>query len=299
MKVLIAGGSGFLGSSLAAVLKAARHETWILTRRSTLHDNELHWDGVTTDGWGSQIDQFDALVNLTGFGLEHWPWTAAQKRKFYNSRIPPGQAMLSAVRAAKKRPRVFLQISGVNYYGLRGAPADESTPAAGDYLAQLAFQWEAATQPVEELGVRHVIARSGVVLDARRGLFPWMALPVRLFVGGRLGDGQQAMPWIHIADQAAALGWLLENDSLHGAFNLVAPEITANAEFMRLLARQMHRPYWLPTPAFLLRLVLGEMSVLVTEGRPVLPKRLLESGFKFKYPAFDLALADLFRRSKE
>jgi uncharacterized protein len=160
------------------------------------------------------MNEMDAVVNLTGFGLEHWPWTKRQKQKFLESRLIPGRALVSAIQAASRRPKVFLQISGINHYGLRGEGiADESTPAADDYLAQLTVQWEAATQPVEDLGVRRVAARSAVILARRGGLFPLMALPVRLFFGGKLGDGSQAMPWIHLADEIRAMKYLLESET--------------------------------------------------------------------------------------
>ncbi len=194
----------------------------------------IHWDGKTQAGWAEHISDMDAVVNVTGFGLEHWPWTKSQKQHFLDSRIFPGRALVSAIRNSQHRPRVFLQISGINYYGAQGdAIADEGTPAADDYLAELAVQWEAATQPVEELGVRRVIARSAVVLDSHGGLFPLMALPVRLFIGGPLGSGKQAVPWIHLADQTGALSFLLLNENLSGAFNLISPTPTSNEKFMR------------------------------------------------------------------
>lgn len=296
MKVLIAGGSGFMGTALAKSLQTAGHEVWVLTRREVRHESEIHWDGRTVDGWNRRVDEMDAVVNVTGFGLEHWPWTKLQKQRFLDSRVVPGRALVSAIEKSARRPSVFLQISGINHYGLRGDTiADESTPAADDYLAQLTVQWEAATQSIEELSVRRVVARSAVVLDAHGGLLPLMALPVRLFVGGPLGDGKQAVPWIHLADQVDALRFLLENEKARGVFNLIAPTPTSNADFMRAVAKTLHRPYWFPTPAFLLRLVLGEMSVLVVEGRYGRPKHLLELGYRFRFPTIQAALKDLFR----
>jgi uncharacterized protein len=133
------------------------------------------------------------------------------------------------------------------------------------------------------------------VLAANGGLFPLMALPVRLFVGGRLGGGQQAVPWIHIADQIIALCFLLENKKGRGVFNLISPTTTSNDEFMRAIATALHRPYWFSTPALLLRMVLGEMSTLVIDGRYSLPKRLLELGYEFRFPTIETALQDIFK----
>jgi uncharacterized protein (TIGR01777 family) len=296
MKVLIAGGSGFLGTALRTSLAEDHHDVYILTRRAPRGPREIHWDGKTAEGWAEVINDMDAVVNLTGFGLEHWPWTPKQKRKFVDSRVLPGRALVAAIERASRRPRVFLQTSGINRYGLRGETvADESTPAGDDFLAQLTIQWEQATQSVEALGVRRVIARNAVVLARNDGLFPLMALAPWLFFGGRFGDGKQAMPWIHLVDQTRAMRFLLENEAARGPFNLIAPQPTSNAEFMRTVARTLHRPYWFHVPRALLRLVLGEMSVLLTEGRYAQPKRLIELGFQFRFGKLEEALADLLK----
>jgi uncharacterized protein (TIGR01777 family) len=294
MKVLIAGGSGFLGTSLKKSLVKADHDVFILTRRASKDEHEIQWDGQTPNEWGHRINEMDAVVNLTGYGLEHWPWTKRQKQKFVDSRVMPGLALVSAIQSATRRPRVFLQTSGINRYGLRGEGlADESTPPAGDFLGQLTVKWEDATQPVEELGVRRVIARNAVVLARKDGLFPLMALAPRLFFGGKLGDGQQAMPWIHITDQTNALHFLLENENASGPFNLISPEPSSNIEFMRAVCKALHRPYWFHVPKLLLRMALGEMSVLLTEGRFSQPKRLIESGFEFQFGKLEKAMANL------
>lgn len=295
MKVLIAGGSGFLGTALKNSLLHDSHEVFILTRGRSQPPYRVHWDGKTTEGWAHLTNDMDAVVNLTGFGLEHWPWTRRQKQKFVDSRVIPGLALVSAIQNASRRPKVFLQNSGVNHYGLRGAGvADEWTPAADDFLAQLTVQEEKASQPVEDLGVRYVVARTAVVLARRGGLFPLMALPARLFFGGKLGKGNQAMPWIHLTDQVRALRFLLEHEEARGAYNLVSPTPASNEDFMRSIAGALHRPFWFHVPGFLLQLVLGEMSVLVTEGRYSQPKRLLEQGFQFNFPKLEQALADIF-----
>jgi uncharacterized protein (TIGR01777 family) len=297
MKVLIAGGAGFLGTALTKSLVSDNHEVLVLTRHIPTRPNQFRWDGATTNGWGHLANEVDTVVNLTGFGLEHWPWTKRQKQKFIDSRVIPGRALVSAIQNASRRPMIFLQISGINHYGLRGeSVADESTPPAGDFLAQLNVQWEAATTPVEELGVRRIVTRTAVVLAGRGGLFPLMALPVRLFFGGRFGSGEQATPWIHLSDQVGAIRFLLESEDAHGPYNLISPELTSNAEFMRMIARVLHRPYWFHIPAFLLRIPLGEMSVLLTDGRFAQPKRLIELGFQFRFGNLEDAMEDLLIR---
>ena len=294
MNVLIAGGSGFLGTALKDSLLKANHDVFILTRHASKNTRQIQWDGKTSNGWGQLINDMDAVVNLTGFGLEHWPWTKRQKQRFVDSRTLPGLALVSAIQGASRRPRVFLQTSGVNRYGLRGKGlADESTPPGDDFLAQLTVKWEEATQPVEQLGVRRVITRNAVVLGRRSGLFPLMALAPRLFLGGKFGGGQQAMPWIHIEDQTNAMRFLLESENARGPFNLISPEPTSNAEFMRVVCKILHRPYWFHVPSLLLRLVLGEMSVLLTEGRYSQPKHLIELGFQFQFGKLEDAMKNL------
>jgi uncharacterized protein (TIGR01777 family) len=299
MNVLIAGGSGFLGTALRTSLARDGHEVFILTRRAARRPNEIQWDGRTANGWGTVVNNMEAVVNLTGYGLEHWPWTRRQKQRFVDSRVLPGRALVSAIQAADRRPRVFLQTSGVNRYGLRGEDlADESTPPGDDFLAQLTIKWEDATKPVEDLGVRRVIFRNAVVLARRGGLFPLMALAPRLFFGGRFGNGKQAVPWIHITDHTNALRFLLENESARGPFNLIAPQPTSSAEFMKAVARALGRPYWFHVPKFLLQLVLGEMSVLLTEGRYSQSKRLTELGFRFQFGDLHSAMEDLLTRKE-
>jgi uncharacterized protein (TIGR01777 family) len=299
LKVLIAGGTGFLGSALAHSLTVDRHEVLFLTRRAPKHPNQIQWDGKTTNGWGDIVNEVDAVLHLAGFGLEHWPWTKKQKRRFIDSRVQPGLALVSAIQNVSRRPRVFLQSSGINRYGLRGEGiADESTPPAKDFLAQITVPWEAVTEPIENLGVRHVITRNAVVLARHGGLFPLIALPSRLFFGGRFGDGKQAMPWIHIADYICAVRVLLENENARGPFNLISPMLTSNAKFTRAIAKALHRPYWFHVPAFLLKLVLGEMSILLTEGRYSQPKRLIELGLEFRFGDLETAMENLLVRNK-
>jgi hypothetical protein len=296
MKVMIAGGSGFLGTALTKSLEQDNHKVFILTRGKPKNPNQIQWDGKTTDGWGHRVNEMDAIVNLTGYGLEHWPWTKRQKQKFIDSRVLPGLALASAIKESTRRPRVFLQTSGINRYGLRNEGiADESTPPAGDFLAQLTVGWEDSTKSIEELDVRRVITRNAVVLAKRGGLFPLMALPVQLFFGGKFGDGDQATPWIHIADEIGVIRFLLENENASGAFNLIAPTPTSNADFMQTIAKQLHRPYWFHLPSFLLRIPLGEMSVLLTEGSYSQPKHLLELGYVFQFPTFEDAVKDIFK----
>jgi len=296
MNIMIAGGSGFLGDALTRSFLADGHKVFILTRGSSVTSGAqaVKWDAKTTTGWGHLVNEMDVVIHLAGKTLASWPWTSATKRDFHDSRILPGLALGQAILEADHRPGIFVQASGINHYGLHGAIADESTPPADDFLAQLTVHWEGATQSVEELGVRRIVIRTAVVLGKGDGLLPLMSLPVKLFAGGPLGDGKFAMPWIHINDWVGAVRYLVANENARGAYNLIAPTPTSSADFYRALASVLHRPYWFPTPAFLLRTLLGEMSVLVVEGRFALPKRLTESGYKFQFKGAREALSDLF-----
>ncbi len=296
MNVMIAGGRGFLGRALTNTLLEDGHNVVVLTRRKPDQPNQYLWDGITADGWGHLLNEMDAIVNLSGYSTSHWPWTNKTKQRFVDSRVLPGRAFVSAISSATRRPRVYLQSSGINYYGLRGDTiADETSPPANDFLAQLTVSWEDATMPLEKLGVRRVAMRSAPVLAKRGGLFPLMALPVRLFFGGKFGSGSQAMPWIHFKDYINSVKFLLANQGASGAFNLISPEGSSNADFMREVCRVLSRPYWFHLPEFLLRRVLGEMSVLLVEGRFSQPKRLLDMGFEFRFGNLALALQDLMR----
>lgn len=298
MNIMIAGGSGFLGSALARSFLEDGHKVFILTRGASAHPGAqaIQWDAKTTKGWGHFVNEMDVIIHLAGRSLSSWPWTSATKQDFIDSRVDPGRALAQAILEATRRPKIFVQASGINHYGLRGDPADESTPPADDFLAQVTVHWESATQSVEALGVRRIVARTAPVLDKKDGLLSLIALPVKLFAGGPIGSGKFSMPWIHINDWVGAIRYLIADENARGAYNLIAPVPTSNADFNRALAEVLHRPYWFPTPAFLLRILLGEMSVLVVEGRYAKPKRLIESGFKFQFEGPREALTDLFKK---
>jgi len=299
MRVLISGGTGMIGRELAVSLLADAHSVWVLTRRPGSAQmppgaQAVGWDGHTTKGWGDLMNRIDAVVNLVGERLSVWPWTPARKARFWTSRVEGGRAISEAIEQAAHRPQVLVQASGVNYYAPRGLETmSESDPAGEDEMAQLCQDWEASTRSVESLGVRRAIARSAIVLSRVDGILPIMMLPVRLYLGGPLGDGLQGLPWIHIQDEVAALRFLLENEQGLGPFNLSAPQSVSNADFLRTLAKVMRRPYWFPVPEFALRLVLGGMSALVLADEHLRPRRLLGLGFTFKFNNLEDALRDL------
>jgi uncharacterized protein len=293
MKILITGGTGFIGTALMHSLLADGHQVFVLTRhpeRTRLPANvhAVGWDGRTVAGWLNVFSEMDAVVNLAGATIGQWPWSAARKKAILNSRVDAGVAIVHAFQQAARKPGVLIQASGIGYYGPRGKEAvDENAAAGSDFVATVALEWEASTKLVDALGVRRVTLRTALVLG-RGGILPLMALPVRLFAGGPLGSGKQGVSWIHIDDEVRAIRYLLDNEKARGAYNLTAPNPLSNADFMRFLAKALRRPYWLPVPAFAMRALLGEMSTLILDGQYAIPQRLVNLGFTFKFEsAFD------------
>jgi uncharacterized protein (TIGR01777 family) len=300
MRVVITGGTGLIGRALAADLAADSHEVILLSRAPgrvaglPAGVRAAGWDGQTAAGWGPLADGAQAIVNLAGENLGAGRWTAERKRRIRASRLNAGQAVVEAVRAAGRAPRVVVQSSAVGYYGPQGdQELAEGAPPGNDFLARLCVEWEASTAPVEAMGVRRVVIRSGVVFHASDGALPRMLLPFKLFVGGPLGSGRQWLSWMHIADEVAAIRFLIEKEEAAGAFNLAAPHPLTNAEFGRVVGRVLGRPAWIPAPAFALRLVLGEMATMVLDGQRAVPRRLLALGFAFRFPEAEAALRDL------
>jgi uncharacterized protein (TIGR01777 family) len=301
MNVMITGGSGLIGNALTKSLLSDGHRVWWLSRnpskmRAPQGVVVLAWDGRTVHPeWLGEFGQMDAVVNLAGATIGQWPWSGARKKDILESRINSGRAIAQAFEKSSPRPPVLLQASGVGYYGPHGDEAiNEESPAGSDFLAEVAVSWESATRIVDTMGVRRSILRTGLVLAKNGGVLPLMSLPVRLFVGGPIGGGQQGVSWIHLRDQVRAIRFLLENERARGAFNLCAPNPTSNANFYRSLAATLHRPFWFPTPAFALRLALGEMSDLLLTGQFVIPQRLVNLGFVFDFQTVREAFEDLF-----
>lgn len=299
-RIIITGGTGLIGQELSTDLVKDGHEVIVLSRSPNREHGVpqgvqvVGWDARTAEGWGHLADGAAAIVNLAGENLAAGRWTAERKRRIIQSRVNAGQAVVEAVRAAAQKPGVVIQASGVDYYGQRGDEMiTEETPQGETFLADVCREWEGASAEVEAMGVRHVITRSGLVLSTEGGSLPRLLLPFRLFVGGPLGSGQQWWSWIHMADEVAAIRFLMETEAARGPFNLVAPNPLTNAEFSRILGKVLGRPAVMPVPAFALRLVLGEMAGVVLGGQRAVPKRLQEMGYRFLFPDLEQALREL------
>lgn len=300
-RVLVTGGSGLIGRALVAELAAVGRQVVVLSRRPEAVRGlpagvrAAGWDAATAQGWGHLADGALAIIHLAGQNLADWPWTKEKKRRIRESRTRSSRAVVAAIEAARDRPLALIQASGINFYGDRGDEVvSEAEPAGGGFLAEVCVEWEAATARVEALGVRRALLRSGIVLAREGGALPRMALPFKLFVGGPLGGGRQFVPWIHLADEVAAIRFLLDQKAAAGPVNLVAPETVTNRELSQELARALGRPSLLGAPALALRLGLGEMSVMLLTSLRAVPARLEALGFSFRFPRLAAALGDLY-----
>lgn len=298
MQITLVGGSGLIGMALARELTYFGDAVTILSRSPRPEGLSARikwavWDGKDVAALEKLLTLQEAVVNLAGESIGKGRWTASRKEQLLKSRLEPTTAIVAAMRGMKLFPRVLIQASAVGIYPSGDAIMDEKCPAGSDYLARLAQEWEAASQPVEEIGVRRVVLRSGVVLAKQGGVLSQLTLPFKLFVGGPIGSGRQYLPWIHIEDEIGAIRFLLHNENTRGIYNLNAPEIVRNAEMGKMLAKVMKRPYWMPVPGFMLRLVLGEMSTLVLDGQHVFPVRIVKEGYSFRYYHLEPALRDL------
>ena len=304
MRVIIAGGTGLIGSKLSASLAKDGHEVIILSRNPGKYSlpagvRAEKWDSRTADGWGHLADGADAIINLageniSGGGFIPARWTPERKQRIEQSRMNAGQAIVAAVKAAETKPGVVIQASGVDYYPDSGKLVDESAAPGSSFLGNVVTQcWEPATAEVESMGVRRVVARMGLVLSMAGGALPITVLPYRLFVGGPLGSGNQWWSWVHIDDIVTALKFLIENENATGPINITAPNPLTNKAFGKVIGNVLKRPSFFPVPAFMLKLVLGEISAIVLEGRNVSSQKLQNLGFSFKYTEAEAALRDL------
>ncbi len=301
-RVLLTGGTGFIGRALVQTFLQAGYRVTVFTRYPASRRRRMPpevqlapWkpDPEALRPW---LEQADAVVNLVGANIAAGRWTQKRKAELYNSRVQAGRVLSQAWEKASPRPRVLLQMSAVGYYGNRGEEIlTEESPPGTDFLARLCVDWEAATQPVEALGTRRVVMRTGIVLGRGGGALPLMALPVRLGLGGPLGDGRHYMPWIHLQDVVGAMRFFLEREETQGVYNLTAPHPVTNEEFVRTLARVLRRPAFFRVPAWVLRLVLGELAEALLASQRAIPARLLRAGYAFSFQHLEPALRDLLK----
>jgi hypothetical protein len=319
MRVFITGGSGLIGRHLARNLAEHGHAPVILSRHSDkvrrkpeFRDFQVVQGDPAAEGrWQAEVDGCDAVVNLAGHNLFAERWNAEVKRKIRDSRVYGTEHVVAAIRQARNRPRILVQGSATGYYGVRGdEELNESSPSGADFLAVVCREWEQASDPVETLGVRRAIIRTGIVLAPGEGALGVMTPIFKIGPGapvgsgGKLGPatGQQWMSWIHIDDIAGIFQLALENDAASGPINGTAPNPVRNAEFARTLSQVLRTP-WTPwrffvpfgPPDALLHVMLGEVASVVTTGHRVLPLRAASLGYEFKFPDLADALRDVFK----
>ena len=306
MHTLITGGTGLIGRALIDSLVADSHTVTVLSRAPQRHQATLpagvtavRWDGKSAEGWGHLADGADALVNLAGEGIADGRWSEDRKQRILQSRVDAGKAVVEAIRQAKSRPKVLVQASAVGYYGVGDDTAlPESSAPGNDFLGQVCADWEASSAEAERMGVRRVVIRTGIVLSTKGGAFPKLLLPFYFFAGGAIGNGKQYFPWIHIDDQVRAIRFLMENAQASGPYNLAAPNPPTNQEFAQKLGKAMGRPALLPVPAFVFKIIFGEMSTVLLDGQRALPQALEQAGFTFAYPEAVAAIRDILQQKK-
>jgi uncharacterized protein (TIGR01777 family) len=299
-RVIIAGGTGLIGRALSRELASGDYEVVVLTRRAARQAEGgityAQWDAVSSRGWLELADGAHAIVNLAGYSIASGRWSHAVKLKILDSRLGAGRAVSEAIELSKIKPSVVVQASAIGWYGEGGdEPLDESAPAGDTFLADVTSQWEGTTAATEKLGVRRAVIRTSLVLDREAEFVRRVSLPFRYYIGGPQGSGRQWVSWIHSADEARAIRFLIEREDLSGAFNLSAPDAVTNSDFYKALGTAMGRPSWLRVPAFALRLAFGEMAdELILSSKRIIPSRLREHGFEFMYPDLRNALREIF-----
>ncbi|WP_410498356.1 TIGR01777 family oxidoreductase [Chitinibacter sp. S2-10] len=293
---LVTGGSGFIGSELVKQLIAAGHRVSLFSRQPAAITAKFggkvtafsNWDELGSD----QV--FDAVINLAGSPVVGPRWSAARKQVLISSRVGTTEGLMSWMNRAARKPAVLVNGSAIGYYGCRdNEELDETAPPQNEFMSELCQKWEAAALKAEDLNVRVVRLRLGLVFcshDAKGGALPKLITPYYFGLGGRMGDGRQVMSWVHRDDVIAVILRAVFDDSMNGVYNLTAPEAPTQAQFAKAVGQTLHRPTFITTPAFIIHFLAGEMGRLFTKGQRVAPKRLLAEGYCFKYPTLNSAL---------
>lgn len=299
MKILITGGTGFVGGQLTSRLTQEGHEVAILTR-SLRRSGEaprgisyLQGDPTQKGPWQEAIKNHDAVVNLAGASIFE-RWTEEHKRAIRESRINTTRNIVEGIIPDRGKPMTLFSTSAVGYYGFHGDEeiTEESHPGT-DWLAKVAVEWEGEALKAKAKGARVVITRFGIVLGEKGGALVQMIPLFKKFIGGPIGSGKQWFSWVHIKDLADAFVFLMKHPEISGSVNICAPNPVRNNDLAKALGKVLHRPSFMPAPGFMIKLVLGEFGSVILEGQRVIPKRLLESGFVFQYPDIDKALKSI------
>lgn len=302
MKILITGGTGFVGTQLVNRLIQDGHAVTILSRAATRPDgvrqgiSYLQGDPTRKGPWQEAIKNHDVIINLTGASI-FARWTDEYKKAMRESRIHATRNLVEGMEANPQAKITLLSASAVGYYGFcREEELVEGSPPGNDFLARMAVEWEAEALRAREKGVRVVVTRFGIVMGENGGALGQMIPLFKKFIGGPIGTGRQWFSWIHIKDLSEAFVFLMKHPEISGPVNVCAPKPVRNRDLAKALGKALHRPSFMPTPAFMIKLVLGEFGSVILEGQRVIPQRLLDSGFAFHYPEIDKALQGIVRQ---
>ncbi|MFT4413996.1 TIGR01777 family oxidoreductase [Fredinandcohnia humi] len=299
MKIAIAGGTGFIGKALTSYLLKKKHMIYILTRDISNKEDQqnlkfIEWLSPKTTP-EEHLEGIDAFINLSGESLNSGRWTKQRKKRIVSSRVDTTKEVVRILSSLKSKPKVLLNTSAIGIYGTSlGESFSESSSTVGsDFLATTVSVWEQEALKATKFGIRTCLLRLGVVLGQGGGALNRMIMPYQFFIGGTIGSGKQWLSWIHIDDVIKSIEFLLYTEAISGPINLTAPNPVQMKEFGRTISEVLKRPHWLPVPSFALKLLLGQMSILVLEGQRVLPKKLQDHGYSFSYVTAKDALGNI------
>jgi len=303
-RVVISGGTGFIGRRLAARFLMDGHDVVVLTRLRSVRSASgvasprfVQWDARTLGSWVGSMEGAMAVINLAGESIGARRWSERQRARIVASRLDATSAIVDGLSQLRTKPQVLVNGSAVGFYGNTGdVEITENSKKGTGFLADTVDRWEREARRVEALGIRLVLLRTGVVLGWGGGALSRMLVPFRLFFGGPLGSGRQWFPWIHIDDVVEIILFSVREGTIEGVLNAVAPNPTTMKEFCRDLGRALNRPSWMPVPELALQLMLGEMSEMILGGQKVVPSRLIQAGLRFQYPELDKALSSVVRQ---
>ena len=302
MKIVIAGGAGFVGQHVSQLLLHEGHSVIVLSRRvekgtpaNPSQPRHIQWDGCTQGSWSKECEGADVVINLSGAPIADKRWTPNRKRELIDSRVVSTHTLGEAIGGWETKPHTFLTASGIGYYGAQGATiVDETSPRGDGFLADLCLEWENAAQQIATSDLRVLQVRFGMVLGLDGGALPKMMFPFQWFLGGPILPGSQFVSWIHQQDLAELMLFLISHPSIQGLVNAVAPNPTTMKDFCQALGNAMKRPSWFPVPAFILKTALGELASMLTTGQRVEPQQALQNGFSFAHPTLPVALNEIF-----
>lgn len=285
-RILISGGSGFIGEHLRKLLSDQKIDYSVLSRnRQELECPVFQWNPDKLEVDPKALEGVDTIVNLAGVGIADGRWSAKRKWEILQSRSKSADTLYNALKTGKNNVKTVISASATGYYGDSGLELmEEDSPPGKDFLGMTCMEWEQSVRRIEQLGIRVIILRIGFVLADNGGALPVMKIPVKFFVGSALGSGRQFISWVHIEDVCRAILHVSANPNVQGVYNLTAPEPVSNKEFIKSLAKTMHRPFWpISVPSFLLRILLGEKSEIILHGQRVSSEKLQQTGFRFKH----------------